>query len=310
MKFWRCLFFGLALCGATVLSAHAQLEVDLKIDSTSYMKFEPIMAHVKISNFTGHTIGLFNHHDKPWLTFYVSRLNGQQVGDLGVEYELQQVQVPGGDSITIHVNLTPVYNIRAPGIYRVMAIVYSASYGREYKSGVCQFDLVSGRTLWQETVAVIPTNAPEIMATIDTNTIPVEPPKEHLRTYELVAKRVGKSEELYAIVKDEPNNIVHGVVQLGILVGFAKPTTMIDRASHLHVLHQVGSRAFAYAEVGPDGKVVEKRIYSNLLSTPKLSVSDRGIVSVVGGEQTYPSTRVRPLPDDEDLPVADTPQAK
>src|ERR1044072_1020944 len=117
MKF--CRFPWLILPLALASPVLAQIEVELRFDSPVYLKYEPIMAHVKISNLAGYTIGLFNHNDKPWLSFYVSRRSGEQVDEMGVEYDLQQAQIAGGDTLTMHVNLTPVYNIRSPGVYRV-----------------------------------------------------------------------------------------------------------------------------------------------------------------------------------------------
>jgi hypothetical protein len=286
-----------------------QLEVDVKLDSDAYMKYEPIMVHVKVSNFAGHTIGLFNHDGKPWLSFFISRQNGEQVDEMGAEYDLQQAQVAGGDTLTIHVNLTPVYNIRASGIYRVMAIVYSASYNRQFKSEVKQFDLRPGRVIWTETVAIIPSNAPPSQTTFSTNDIGLTPPKENLRTYVLVANRVGRSEKLYARVEDEAKNIVYAVIPLGVLVGFGQPETKVDKQSHLHVLHQVGSRSFAYDEIMPDGKNAGQKIFSNLKSRPELNADTIGKVTVAGGEQVYPNPSVLPVPLNESTSI-DTPPAK
>lgn len=306
MKLFRLSVLGAAALCASCAAALAQFEVELTLDSANYMRYEPITAHVKVSNFSGHTIGLFNHNEKPWLSFYVSRQNGQQVDDLGVEYDLQQAQIKGGDSMVVHVNLTPVYNIRAPGIYRVMAIVNSATHNREFKSPVRQFDLSTGRVLWQETVAVHLTNAPAVTPTT-TNEPPVNLAKEDLRTYVLVANRVQRGEKLYARVESEENNLVYGVVQLGILVGFGKPEAMVDRQSHLHVLHQVGSRSFSYIELTPSAKFAKQKVYSNIKSRPELKIDDQGKVNVTGGELTYPNPAVQ-LPEEEI--TTDTPPLK
>lgn len=269
--------------GLVAANSFAQFEVELTLDERSYLKYEPIHAHVRIRNFTGHTIGLFNHENKPWLSFYVSRINGEQVDNLGVEYDLQQVQIKGGDAVTIHVNLTPVYDIRAPGVYRVLATVYSATYNKNFKSPIREFDLLSGRLVMQETVAVSPTNQPPAASLVLTNAT-TPPPPEDLRTYVLVAKRVERKEYLYVRVENEARNIVHGVVRLGVLLGFAKPTIQVDRLSHAHILHQVGSRSYAYAEVSPDGKLMDSRVYSSMRSKPQLKTDEIGVVSVMGGE--------------------------
>lgn len=269
--------------GFAAANSFAQFEVELTLDERSYLKYEPIHAHVRIQNFTGHTIGLFNHETKPWLSFYVSRINGEQVDNLGVEYDLQQAQIRGGDAVTIHVNLTPVYNIRAPGVYRVMATVYSATYNKSFKSAIREFDLLSGRLVMQETVAVAPTNHPPAESLVLTNAT-TPPPQEDLRTYVLVAKRVEQKEYLYVRVENEARNIVHGVVRLGVLLGFAKPVLQIDRHSVAHILHQVGSRSYSYAEVSPDGKLLDARVYSSMRSKPQLQTDEIGVVSVMGGE--------------------------
>lgn len=301
MKLFRFLFLSCLLVAA--LPAYAQLEVEVTLDNTIFLKYEPIMAHVKISNFAGYTIGLFNHNDKPWLSFYVSRPNGEQVDDMGVEYDLQQAQVAGGDTLTVNVNLTPVYNIRAPGMYRVMATVYSASHNKQFRSNMRQFDLTTGRDLWKQTIAILPTNAPPPSTSAATNA-PIA--DENLRTYVIVAKHLDRGEQLYARIEDESKNAIYGVVSLGVLMGYGKPSAMVDRQSHLHVLHQVGSRAFAYAELDPGGKLVRQKMYSNVRSLPRLTITDDGFVSIAGGEQTYPNPSILPLPTSEATTV-DTP---
>src|SRR5690348_2954820 len=122
-----------------------------------------------------------------------------------------------------------------------MAVVNCASYNRTFKSNIAQFDLGAGRVIWQETVGIIPTNR-AATATVSTNAMVANltnsPPNEELRTYVLVANRVDRGERLYARVENESNNTVYGTISLGILVGFGKPDTMIDKHSHLHVVHQ------------------------------------------------------------------------
>ncbi len=297
MKLLRLLFLVLLWLAFGAPMALAQLEVDLSLDNTAYLKYEPITANVKVSNFSGNVVGLFNHDDKPWLSFYVSRPNGEQVASLGVEYDLHQIQIARGDSITIHVNLTPVYNIREPGMYRVMAFVYSATYSRQFRSNIRQFDLTEGRVLWAETIAVVPTNAPPPSALISTNVPLRPPPAEDLRSYVLVSKPLARGDRLYARVESKLKNLVYATVPLGDLLGFGKPETKVDKLGHLHILHQVGARAFAYQEIDPDGNVIEQKLYSNVLSRPELKANDNGTVLVLGGEQTYPNTNVQPLPE-------------
>lgn len=295
--------------------AHGQFEVELNLEAKDYLKYQPIMAHIKVSNQTGHTIGLFNHHDKPWLSFYVSRLNGEQVDDLGVEYDLQKAQIAGGDTLTVHVNLTPVYNIRAPGIYRVMAVVYSASYNRQLKSNICQFDLASGRPVWQETVLLLPSGAVSEAAVPDTMTPQTLSTNDERRTFMLLAHREGRGEKLYARVEDDGIGIVYGLLPLGILVGFGKPSARVDSEATLHVLHQIGSRSFSYSKISKQGKRLDYKIYSNIYTKPELKMQQDGKVRVLGGEQTYPNPALTRLPREELPPdvertLADTPPGK
>src|ERR1051326_1080244 len=216
LPLWICLV-------AFASPAFAQIEVEMNFDSTVYLKYEPITAHVKITNLAGYTIGLFNHNGKPWLSFYVSRSNGEPVDEMGAENDLQQTQIAGGDTLTMHVNLTPVYNIRAPGMYRVMATVYSASHNKQFRTNVQQFDLTTGRELWKGSITVHSSNAPPASTAISTNVVFTAPPDEETRSYVLVAKRLDRGERLYVRVEEEAKNTVYGVVSLGVLVGFGKP---------------------------------------------------------------------------------------
>ena len=80
---------------------------------------------------------------------------------------------------------------------------------------------------------------------------------------------------------------MYGVLLLGMFLPICQPTAQIDQDAHLHVIFQNGPRSFAYVEVDPRAKIIQRAAFSDYMSRPRL-VSDKGVITVSGGEQIYP----------------------
>ena len=61
------------------------------------------------------------------------------------------------------------------------------------------------------------------------------------------------------------------------------PEAQIDRFNNLHVLSQIGAKAFSYCVLNPDGHWVARQTYFYTDTRPVLRMSDDGQIFVAGG---------------------------
>jgi hypothetical protein len=264
----RLLAFLISLA-AFASDVSAQLSVQLRMEKDAYLLYEAIPVIVTIRNNSGRNIQLDGSRDFSWLDFTVNDNVGAVVPRLGRVNTEQTVLLPAGQAITRTVDLTPMFEMRAAGNYRVR-VALAADMVRAF-SETLKFNITKGRDLWQKTVG---------LPSVDND-------KDEYRNYALQAYRSDKDERLFAIVKDDPPRVVYGVVPLGPFLPIYQPVTEIDRYGHLHVLYQNGPRSFAYVEIDPRARQLQRAVYSDHMSFPRL-VNQKGAVAVQGGEQIYP----------------------
>ena len=152
--------------------------------------------------------------------------------------------------------------------------------------------VINGREIWSETVGLPATDGAA----------------DEYRTYALLARRSAQQDMLHVSVRDDQHQTVYGVIALGGFITLGEPEAHIDKAGHLHVLYQVGPRSFGYAHVDAYARVVDRAVYSDLLTKPRLAITE-GAITVRGGEKTYPKAE-RVMSADELKPSPPPLQAK
>jgi len=264
----RLLVFLLAVTSVTG-RLHAQLNVQLQADKDFYVLYEAIPLVVSLHNNSGRTIQLDGTTGQPWLTFLVNEQNGGAIRAVGRINTTQTALIPAGQTVNRTVDIVPLFELRSHGNYRVQAEVNAN--GISAVSTPVKFTILQGRKLWSQTVG-LPS---------------VEGDKDEYRTYALLAHRTERDERLYISVRDDPAQIVYGVVPLGMFLPIFQPYAQIDRDAHLHVIFQNGPRSFAYIEADPRAKIIQRAAFSDYMSRPRL-LDDKGVITVTGGEQIYP----------------------
>ncbi|HXI82925.1 MAG TPA: hypothetical protein VNL17_02405 [Verrucomicrobiae bacterium] len=284
----------LALLVALIVpwSAHAQISVQLTMERDTLILFEAVPVVVNVRNFSGRTIELADDNQTSWLSFLISDEASATISPVGKQLAFDPVKIAPGRTVSITVDLLPHYDLRQRGTFTVRAVVDGGS--RHALSPPVKFTIIKGREVWKQTVG-LPVAAGE------TN--------EDYRTYALLSRRAEHNEVLYASVQDDPHELVYGMVPLGETISVGEPSAMIDKAGHLHVLFRSGPRSYSYAEVDPDAKVLNRAVYSDVLSVPHLVTDADGTVVMRGGEQTYPRVE-RVMTDQELRPPPPPPQEK
>ena len=280
----RRLTFLLFSLGVLATNALAQLTVQIRIPQTTLLVYESIPVIVSIQNFSGHQIQLADTGDSRWLKFTVTDRSGSAIPATGALAASELVTIEPGKAVTQTIDLLPLFAIRSRGLYRVQASVHCPAGSAV--STIVDLTLMEGREIWRQTVG-LPGSQNEY------------------RNYALVTRREGNMELLFASVREDSAQAVYSLVSLGELLPTGAPQARLDQRGHLHVLFQNGPRSFGYVHIDPSAKVQALAAYSNFDTWPELTEKD-GVISVVGGEQTYPKSE-HIMTDDELNPPSQAP---
>ncbi len=251
--------------------AHAQVRVDLGVNRPLYIRFEPLIVTVTVTNLSGRELELADDGNHKWLSFqieYVERNAVRIVPPYNSDYQLTPVQIGPGQSIKRMINMTPIYPMTEFGLYRIRATIYAREFGQYFSSNPpMNIEISEGRTLWQQEVGV-PTEATGGSTT---------------RTLTLLAHRLPKNTQLYLRIEDKENGVVYCTHQLGRLLAFGEPDVEFDADNNVHILHYIAPKSFMYTSVGLDGRVLDRKQYDTVKAKPSLRRDPAGMVQVVGG---------------------------
>jgi hypothetical protein len=253
--------------GLAALTAHAQVQLQLEFDRTQqFVVGEKCEVAVRIVNYTGTDLPLGGKPD--WLRFSIEEYNRGAVIHTKDTPTIGEFSLKPSTRGTVRFNLEPIFQIDHPGRYLVHATMLDPISGDNVASRVVEFEVINALTLWEQAYFV-PSPAQSV---------------PQRRKYSLQQASFSTKAMLYARNSDETGTVTYSILQLGPLLGFAKPDQMIDRGTRLHVLHRVGSQEYLYHVFNTDGSLETRRLYSMAgQSTPALRVNDEGEVTVIGG---------------------------
>ena len=285
-------FFGLF----SLVTARAQLQVDIALKRSLYMVYEPLICNVTITNLSGGTLTLEDTPRDKWFGFQIETVDGRPLPPINPNYHNQTVEIESGQRLTRSINITPLYPLSEFGTYRLRAAVYVSQLGRYFVSPQLNIEITEGRQLWQQTVGV-----PEGLG------------QGKARTFTILAHRLPQTTMLYLRVEDKEAGVVYCTTQLGRFITFASPDIEIDGGNQIHILQNTAPKAFLYSHFDVNGKVIKQQAYQAFDTKPYLVRKPDASVAVVGGapydpkatppEQQLPKLSDRPVP----LP---TPQVK
>jgi hypothetical protein len=273
----------------TLVSAPAQVSVEVVLDQEQFLPSESVPVAVRITNRSGQTLHF--GADANWLTFSV------ESADSFVVIKNSEVPVTGEfdlDSSQMaikRVDLAPYFVLSQPGHYRIVATLRIKQWNTEVASPPKGFDVINGAKLWSQDFGLpapagVTNQAPEV------------------RRYSLIEANYLKSQlRLYVQVSDESESRVFKVSAVGRLVSFSQPEAKLDRLSNLHVLYQSGAQAFTYSVVNPNGDILQREMYDYANSRPRLTVNDNGDIAVVGGVRRVKPVEIPQVKPPNEVPV-------
>jgi hypothetical protein len=281
----------IAIIVALVVTASAQVTVNLSVDQDQFLPGEALPVAVHITNQSGQPLHF--GADPDWLTFSVEAADDFIVvknSDPPVqgEFSLDSSQVA-----TKRVDLEPCFDLKRAGHYRIVATVRIKDWNTEITSQPQGFDIIDGAKLWSQVFGVpLPVGVSN------------RPPEVRKYTLE-EANYLHSQLRMYVRVSDESGAIVLKVRAIGPMVSFSQPDAQLDRLSNLHVLYQSGASSFLYSVISPKGELVRQEIYDYLDARPRLRIGDDGSITVFGGARRVKPQQILPArpPDQVSAPA-------
>lgn len=292
----RKILLGLAFMACALVSARAQITVDIAFKRNLYVRYEPLICTVSITNTSGRTLDLADTAREKWFGFEIRTMDGRPIPPINPDYGNLPMQIQNQQTIKRSINLAPLFPISEFGTYRVSAAVYSSQLGKYFTSPTMNVDITEGRKLREDTVGV-----PEGLG------------EGSSRTFTLLAHRLSRTTVLYLRVEDKDAGVIYCTTQLGRYVLSGAPDVKFDHANQIYILQNAAPKAFLLSVFDINGKVIKQQGYQSGKDRPRLVKQPDGSIVVVDGVpydvNAKPPEETMPKMDDRPVPLP-TPQGK
>lgn len=260
-----------AICAATTVSA--QVAMDLTLNRSIYMQYEPIYACVTLRNDSGRPL-LFGHKAElqGFVLFEVTDQRGRVVPKRpGAELGVAGLVLEPGQIKRMIVPINRYYQLDPVGIYRMHAYVSHSLLPSEYKSPELKFDVEPGVTIWKKAVGL-----PDLSEGSSTGVA-------RERVYNIRSIVENSTKAYYLVIEDD--KMIYAVIRVGKAIGYEKFTAEVDMLSRLHLLMPISPTVFHYLAFAPDGKKFADEYRKTVGTIPMLMRdADTGLVTLIGGE--------------------------
>ena len=247
-----------ALCSGV---AQAQFSGSIKLHKKQHLVGEPVMVRVTLTNYTGEE-QILHGNRMPWISFIVKTMNGKPV-HARAPINPKPIRIGAGESLAKDFNLTRQFQLNQEGNYKVSAVIRpndksldGTSTGRE------QFQLSSGRLYWKQKVGKAGAS-------------------KSTREYRVIEFRGDKNTQLYIQIEDEDTGRILRTSSLGNVLMMRKPSMVVDREQHAHILFLSNPNTWFHYRISPDGEIKTSQMHRRTsVGDPKLTVFDNGEVRV------------------------------
>ena len=262
------LFLLALVCAATALPARAQVGVGLEIKRRLHLRYEPIIATVRIQNLSGRDL-MLHDEDQPWFGFDVAGVNADMiVPPRNPNYKLDPLEIKVGETVKRTVDLTQLYGISEFGMHRIKATVYSQQLGKMFASKPDLIDISEGKTIWEQTVGV-PETLPNAGRNHNVKLIEFQDDKRYL----------------YVRVEDPEQSYVFCTRKLGHMIDGTTPQMQFDTTNNLYILHLVAPKTYLLTNIGVNGEFLGQHTYEALKTKPHFRRLADGTVQLIGAHR-------------------------
>ena len=265
---------------ACIPTVDAQIAVDMQIKRRTYIRYEPIIATVTVTNLAGRDLVL-RDGEAQWFGFHIVTAANLPVPPRNPNYHLDALELKAGTTVKRTVNLNSLFALNEFGLYRIRAQIFSDELNKFFTSRVSNIEISDAQVLWQQTVGV-----PEGM-----------PGAGSLRTVSLLAWQGPERQHLYCRIEDRDAGAVYCTTELGHLVANSQPEVQFDLANNIYVLNFVGPKTYALYKLSLDGEFLGQTKYSAPKSRPRFRRLADGTLQIVGGQrEVAQAVAARPPP--------------
>jgi hypothetical protein len=245
-------------------AVRAQLATSLSLSKKTYVAGEPVIAEIIVTNHSGRELTLASTRQLPWLSFVVTKSNGNPVTTRKLN-AFGAMKIQAGESLAKQVDLSEFFLLSSQGNYAVSAVVRDPSGGIEGSStDRILFSLNPGRTYWSQKIGV------------------KSDLKNGTREIRLLTFTNDRKSQLYAQVIDGKTGMPIRTFPLGDALMLRKPMVTLDGSQRMHVMFLATPSMWVHCQVSADGKLVARDIHQRAAQgDPVLMAYGDGSVQVV-----------------------------
>jgi hypothetical protein len=273
-----------------LFTVHAQYEVALQLDKTTYVAQEPMTATVTIINRSGADVILGGPGGRPWLSFNVKDSLDRSISPLQATSDTP-IPFPAGERISRKVQLTETHSLTTPGTYAVTVSAYHPPSGDYYISNRVRFVITDVKPYGTPLIFGVPEGYPDA---------------GRKRQHVVMIYRDSERTYMYYRLVDERSGQKLMTYQLGPITVVRDPQITMDRGNNMHVMFLASPDTSIYCVVGPDGKLKSRELVRDAEgSRPQLFITRENNVVASGGQRFDPvkeqadraaaANRVRPV---------------
>jgi hypothetical protein len=263
---------------ATVAGAHAQISVDLNIKRRSFIRYEPIIATVTVTNLSGRDL-MLRDGEAQWFGFQIVDAGNLPVAPRNPNYHLDSLALKAGTTVRRTVNLNTLFGLNEFGIYRIRAQIFSDEMNKFFSSRPTNIEISEAHVMWQQTVGV-----PEGKEDAGS-----------MRTVSLLVWQGPEHQHLYCRIENRDAGIVYCTTELGHLMANSQPEVQFDLENNFYILNFAGPKMYTLYKLGLNGEFLGETHYAAPKSRPRFRRLADGTLQIVGGQrQVAQATAAQP----------------
>lgn len=271
MKPSRLLLYVLLAC-ALLAPAHGQVGVMLTVKRRHYLRHEPVIGTVTLTNTSGRDLTLEDTPELQWFGFQINGPGNNIIPPRNPNYGLDPIELRAGETVKKSVNINELYSLGDPGPLKIRATIYLAGTKRYYVSPLVQIEITEGRQLTRQAAGV-----PEGLTNGGDT---------HMFT--LLTDYHEEKRILYVRIESQSDGRVFGTYPLGRLIDGAPVQAEFDTGNNFHILHLTGRQAWVLTKIGVNGEFMGQTNYSAPKTRPTLRRLADGRLQIVGGQKEAP----------------------
>ncbi len=267
----RTLLILLAACA----TAHAQISVDLQIKRRNFLRYEPILATVNITNLSGRDLHLEDGSTQ-WFGFQInSNGSGESiVPPRNPDYHLEGLLLKAGESVKRTLDLNTLFGLGEFGVYKIKATIYSSELDKIFTSRPDAINVAEGHLVWQQSVGV-----PEGQANAGATHV-----------VSVISYQDTEHKYLYVRIEDRDAGTIFCTQQIGPMLDGQEPTMQFDTSNNLYVMLCVGPKAYTLTKFGVNGDLQGQTNYTSTKSRPMMRRLADGQLQIMGGHREAEKT--------------------